>query len=223
MNLSRAIQDTIYPIMGNYCSPDDCMPLDLSTASSYEGHPIDHPSLKLAVPAFLARKKARLGYGGYREKRALYRASTHFSGNAEERDIHLGIDIWVPGGTPVYAPIDGIIHSCAYNGARLDYGHTLVLQHLDEGRRFHTLYGHLSRSMWDHWTAGQPVEAGNVIAHIGEQHENGGWYPHLHFQVIIDMEGKRGDYPGVCAEGEKEHYFANCPDPSSLIRFRSAW
>jgi hypothetical protein len=35
--------------------------------------------------------------------------------------------------------------------------------------------------------------------------------------VIIDMEGRKGDYPGVCAPSEKEKYLNNCPDPELLL------
>jgi hypothetical protein len=48
--------------------------------------------------------------------------------------------------------------------------------------------------------------------------ENGQWPPHLHFQVIIDMEFKKGDYPGVCKLNEKEKYLRNCPNPDLILQ-----
>jgi murein DD-endopeptidase MepM/ murein hydrolase activator NlpD len=66
-------------------------------------------------------------------------------------------------------------------------------------------------------TEGKRIKAGERIAHFGEPHENGHWPPHLHFQLIIDMEGKKGDYPGVCKYSEREKYLSNCPNPDLLL------
>jgi len=59
-----------------------------------------------------------------------------------------------------------------------------------------------------------------VIAHFGEPNENGHWPPHLHFQIILDMELKQGDYPGVCKYSERQKYLANCPDPDFILQMR---
>jgi hypothetical protein len=53
--------------------------------------------------------------------------------------------------------------------------------------------------------------------------ENARWPPHLHFQIVIDMEipiaiGKKGDYPGVCKLSEKEKYLNNCLDPDLILQ-----
>lgn len=57
-----------------------------------------------------------------------------------------------------------------------------------------------------------------MIGHFGEPAENGDWPPHLHFQVIHDMEFKKGDYPGVCSISERERYLKNCPDPDLILK-----
>ena len=44
--------------------------------------------------------------GGYGEDRLIYRSDLFQSGS-EPRTIHLGVDLWVPPGTPVSAPVDG--------------------------------------------------------------------------------------------------------------------
>jgi hypothetical protein len=69
---------------------------------------------------------------------------------------------------------------------------------------------------------GQIIEKGEWIAAFGNPEENGHWPPHLHFQLIIDLEGMKGDYPGVCKYSDRQRYLANCPDPEvivNLIRF----
>ena len=66
---------------------------------------------------------------------------------------------------------------------------------------------------------GETIKKGDVFAEFGIPVENGHWPPHLHFQIIYDMEGKKGDYPGVCRFSEKERYLENCPDPALLLKF----
>jgi len=163
---------------------------------------------------------SRLGIGGYNEHRTVYSRSNVFDGSntgEEPRRLHLGIDIWGNAETPVFAPLDGIVHSFAFNDRFGDYGVTIILFHQFNDISFHSLYGHLSLKDLDGLTEGKKITAGELIAHFGEPNENGHWPPHLHFQLIIDMEGRKGDYPGVCKFSEREKYLANCPNPDLLL------
>ena len=65
---------------------------------------------------------------------------------------------------------------------------------------------------------GDIVKKGERIATLGLPPINGDYAPHLHFQIIIDMEGKVGDYPGVCSEKTLPFYKSNCPDPNILLK-----
>ena len=161
-----------------------------------------------------------LGIGGYDEHRTVYSRSKVFDApqpGHEPRRLHLGIDIWSDAGTPVYAPLDGVLHSFAFNDQYGDYGATIILMHQLKNFTFHSLYGHLSLKDLDGLTTGVKISAGELIAHFGEPAENGHWPPHLHFQLIMDMEGNKGDYPGVCKYSERKKYLANCPDPDLLL------
>jgi Ser/Thr protein kinase RdoA (MazF antagonist) len=195
---------------------------------------------------------ARLGWGRYHEARILY-TSDHFRGGVEEpRTLHLGVDIEAPAGTPVHAPLRGVVHSWGYNTADLDYGPCIVLQHEAEGPTggssvpFYTLYGHLSlASLWCDapadegavvargWQApmaarrwlprlrvGASVEAGEVFAWLGGPSINGGWPPHVHFQVETEggMGGWVGDYPGVARASDWPAYALLTPDPNLILR-----
>jgi murein DD-endopeptidase MepM/ murein hydrolase activator NlpD len=167
----------------------------------------------------LSSHHAKYGIGGYAEYRNVYSASRVFDAEQEgqePRRFHLGLDIWGPAGTVVTAPLGGMVHSLANNDRAGDYGATIVLLHQMEGIPFYSLYGHLSLkdlvlSEGDYINRGQP------FAHFGEPAENGHWPPHLHLQVILDMEMRQGDYPGVCRYSERERYLANCPDPDLLV------
>jgi peptidoglycan LD-endopeptidase LytH len=163
---------------------------------------------------------AKYGIGGYKEHRTIYSRSNVFSSpdGGEARRLHLGNDIWGKPYTKVMAPLDGIVHSFAFNNAFGDYGSTIILTHNLEGQTFHTLYGHLSLNSIKNIEEGDRIKKGDVFAEFGIPFENGQWPPHLHFQLIIDMQGKKGDYPGVCKYSERASYLLNCPDPDLILK-----
>lgn len=179
----------------------------------------------------LQKQGALYGIGGYRENRVLYRRSKLFNAatievhadqvidepGKEERSFHLGIDIWGASGTKVYLPIEGTIHSFAFNQHFGDYGATIIMQHQLENVTFYSLYGHLSLEDLSPLQPGRYINKGEVIAHFGPPEENGDWPPHLHFQLIKDMDIKQGDYPGVCALSETGYYFGNCPNADLVL------
>ena len=179
----------------------------------------DTEALAGYVDRKLKNAKARYGIGGYNEIRGLYERSKLFDGTSadEPRRLHLGIDIWGEAGTKVYAPLGGMVHSYSFNDNFGDYGATIVLLHQLDTITFYTLYGHLSLDDIAKVTEYQYVIRGQVIGHFGKPAENGNWPPHLHFQVIKDMEEYQGDYPGVCKFSEQEKYLANCPDPDLIL------
>jgi len=164
----------------------------------------------------IERAGARAGIGGYLENRSVYRNTALFAGDAE-RCIHIGVDVFMPAGTVLYAPLDGEVHSFANRQVDGDYGPVIILRHRIEDTEFHTLYGHLSEASLDGLADGKPVGAGERLAEIGARPRNGNWVAHLHFQLIADMQDYRGDYPGVVRPGEVDFYRRNCPDPMPLL------
>src|SRR3569833_4505654 len=93
----------------------------------------------------LHENNCRYGIGGYMEHRTIYARSPHFDTEDEPRRLHLGVDIWAGAGTPVYAPIAGVVHSFKDNDNHGDYGPTIILQHDLDGLELYSLYGLLSR------------------------------------------------------------------------------
>jgi murein DD-endopeptidase MepM/ murein hydrolase activator NlpD len=195
--------------------PAPVFPFALADANplTLAGHDLDvqrHDELAAHVAA--ARGDAPACWGGYGEHRELYTGSELFAGE-EPRVIHLGIDIWTDAGTAVAAPLDATVHSFADNDNFGDYGATIILQH--DG--FCTLYGHLARRSLAELHTGKAVPAGTVFAWLGERHENGGWPPHLHFQRILDMGDREGDFPGAATVADRNRWLALCPDPAELL------
>jgi murein DD-endopeptidase MepM/ murein hydrolase activator NlpD len=173
-----------------------------------------------AFDGWFAAQGAAYGLGLYGEKRSVY-ATDQFADAAspERRVIHLGIDVFAPAGTPVHAPLPGKVRHLTYNADPLDYGHTLILEHQAEGVPFYTLYGHLGASLPHILRLGDPVSPGQTIAHLGDWPENGGWAPHLHFQVITDLLGQdQGNFYGVGHESLWDLWQSVSPDPNLILR-----
>ncbi len=173
-----------------------------------------------AFDGWFAAKGVAYGIGLYGEKRSVY-ATDQFADAAspERRTIHMGIDVFAPAGTPLHAPLAGEVAFVTYNADPLDYGHTLILRHGLGGQVFHTLYGHLGGTLPGLCAVGQAVEAGQVVAHLGDWHENGGWAAHVHFQIMADMlEQRGGNFFGVGHESLWPVWAAVCPDPNLLVR-----
>jgi len=173
------------------------------------------------VSGKMAAEGTRVGIGRYDEARLLYVGELfrHENNWAEEnRSVHLGIDLFQPPGTPVFAPLAGRVHSVAVNAGPGDYGPTIVLEHrTDEGIPFWTLYGHLDEASLEACPPGRVVERGERLASIGSAAVNGGWPPHLHFQIIVDLLGLAGNFPGVAAPSEREVWLSLCPDPNVIL------
>jgi 4-aminobutyrate aminotransferase-like enzyme/Ser/Thr protein kinase RdoA (MazF antagonist) len=170
----------------------------------------------------LVASRARVGIGRYDEVRAIYTTDLfRVEGNdgPEWRTVHLGIDVGAAPGTPIHAPLAGTVHSLRDNDAPGDYGPTVVLEHAatDDRPVFWTLYGHLSRATLGELEVSQTVGAGALLGWLGEIEENGGWWPHVHVQVICDLFGRDGDFQGVTRPNERAVMLSVSPDPSPLL------
>ncbi|NCA85416.1 MAG: aminotransferase class III-fold pyridoxal phosphate-dependent enzyme [Clostridia bacterium] len=199
-------------------------PVDLSIGSLELGNNTnfkDETTFERTLSRLLEDKAADIGTGGYGEVRPFYTTDAYQTRGNEGmqwRTVHLGLDIWTPAETPVYAPTAATVHSFANNQAYRDYGATIILEHKTrQDQKFYTLYGHLSKNSLSGLSTGMAISKGQQIATVGNHNENGGWPPHLHFQVMLDMLGKQGDFPGVAYAHEKETWLSFCPDPQLLI------
>lgn len=207
--IESSIEYTDYVSLDLSATRTDQLNLDLTNALFFEAFIENH----------LSKNNAKVAFGGYMEPRNLYRRSTVFKNEiTDERNIHIGLDLWIKAGTAVLAALDGTMHSFQNNTALGDYGPTIILEHSIENVTFYTLYGHLSLESISNKEVGMSVKKGEIIAKLGSAPINGDYAPHLHFQIIKDLEGKKGDYPGVCSKNEVAFYLENCPDPNLLLK-----
>lgn len=195
--------------------------LDLSVTNSelIANKPENADDFELFISNFLKKNNAEVAFGGYIEGRTLYQRSTIFKNDSiSERNIHIGLDLWTKVGTSVLAPIDGKVHSFKNNIGLGDYGPTILLEHTVENEIFYTLYGHLSLESIENLSVGTFFNKGEQIGTLGSSDVNGDYAPHLHFQIIHNIEAYSGDYPGVCSTNDLNFYIENCPDPNLLLK-----
>ena len=213
------------PVMGHDLRITPLVVFDLGVGSLDIPRPEtvqESPAFCAHVDRLMAASGARIGIGRYDEPRLVYVTELFRHPNNwhdENRTVHLGIDLFCEAGAPVYAPLDGTVHSAANNAVPGDYGPTIILEHLVNGGtvRFFTLYGHLSVESLEGMVPGRQVGKGERIAWLGKRSVNGGWPPHLHFQVIADILGRAGEFPGVASPGEREIWLSVCPDANLVV------
>ena len=228
------------PVMGPDVDLSTALVFDLSVSSpdrALLGGSIGVDDLTREVFRRMAAAGAEAGIGRYDEARQVYTAG-QFTLDSDEmperRTIHLGMDVFLPAGSPVFAPLEGKVHSFRNNTQPLDYGPCIILEHTAEEREatagsggpagsagsaptFYTLYGHLSVESLNGLFEGKRIEEGERFATLGDPSVNGGWPPHLHFQVVTDMLGKKGDFPGVGGPGQRNVWRSLSPDPNAML------
>ena len=205
----------------------DPLVFDLSVSSPLVGPPGEQPDPRKASEAWfrkIRRAGAEIGIGRYNEPRIVYTAKHYQSPNNEfdeNRTIHLGIDLFKEAGTSVYAPARGRVHSLSFSQKPMDFGGLVILEHMIEGDNFYTLYGHLSEDSIRRLQTGQEIDTGEPFANLGTPEENGGWIPHLHFQVILDLLDRSGAYWGVAPASQRDTWLSICPDPNLMLGIRT--
>jgi 4-aminobutyrate aminotransferase-like enzyme/Ser/Thr protein kinase RdoA (MazF antagonist) len=198
---------------------------DLSVGSTELGtlQEVRDPSaLSHRLSARMKEAGARAGIGRYDESRLIYTSALFsFAGNdgTEWRSVHTGMDVFMEAGAPVLAPLKGVVLSAMEHAGPQDYGPTIILKHaIPGGPAFYTLYGHLSRESLRGVRAGQTVLKGERLGELGDSSVNGGWPPHLHFQIVVDLLDRTGEFPGVAPARQRELWKSLCPDPNLILR-----
>jgi 4-aminobutyrate aminotransferase-like enzyme/Ser/Thr protein kinase RdoA (MazF antagonist) len=169
------------------------------------------------------QESAEIGLGRYNEPRLIYSGKKYvFPSDSvpESRTVHLGIDLFLKPGRTVYATFDGHIHSFKNKANPYDNGPTIVLEHEagNIGHKFYTMYSHLSESSLVGKSKGQRIKKGDFIGKVGSYPTNGGWPPHLHFQLIMDMFDWEGDMFVVAPPSQRDIWLSVCPNPDVMLQ-----
>ncbi len=192
--------------------------IDLSTTSLDLEKEVDLENsvvLEKWISTLLEHSNATLSIGGYGEIRPFYKTDAYKrigDDGMRWRTMHLGVDFWVKTGEPIRALLDGEVESIQNNTIDKDYGPTIILKHKTQDNLvFYTLYGHLSIESIEHIHLAQHIYGGETIGWVGKKEINGGWRPHLHFQIILDLMNHKGNFPGVCYTAEEQIWKSICP------------
>jgi murein DD-endopeptidase MepM/ murein hydrolase activator NlpD len=95
--------------------------------------------------------------------------------------LHAGVDLAAPGGTPIWAAAAGQVVRAGWNGG---YGNYTCIDHgTYQGKAFATCYAHQSQILVH---VGQSVQQGQVIGRVGTTGASTG--THLHFEVRLNGE-----------------------------------
>jgi 4-aminobutyrate aminotransferase-like enzyme/Ser/Thr protein kinase RdoA (MazF antagonist) len=198
--------------------------LDLKVSSTWMGSKSDFNDLKLfqfKIDQLQNKNPTKLIAGGYCEPRPLYTSKAYDKeGNngPESRTYHLGIDFWLPEGTPVHALFDGEIFTATNDAGFKEYGGLIILKHTENKLTFYSLHGHLSVASVKEFKVGDKVRKGDCLGYLGSPEENGVWAPHLHFQLMLSMLDFSLDFPGVTYANQLDVWKSICPDPNLLFK-----
>jgi len=212
------------PVLGTPLRAESLLHVGLDVASPLVSGDLRQnaePLVTNRIFGAMAAHDASVGFGGYGEARMVYTMPAFadpLAAPGERRTVHLGVDLFAPAGTPVHAPLDGIVCAAANNATPLDYGPVIILEHATgDGVPFFTLYGHLSADSLDGLRPGRRIARGDRFARLGTPDVNGGWTPHLHVQLMTDLLDLGTEFPGVARPSQRALWLAFCPDPAPLL------
>lgn len=208
------------PLMG--CDLSDAPLGSLSVENAvWPQNPFHMPLSEAAKVGEEFEDGGRIWLGYYHEPRLIYAEPAFRNGPwkaSDRRTVHLAVDAFTDTGTPMYAPLRGEVFVAENRTGHLDYGGVIILRHeTPEGDAFYTLYGHLDPEFMDRLTVGQTIEKGELFCRLGDATMNGGWAPHVHFQLAMTTEGIEADWPGVGDPDEMYLWRAICPNPAALL------
>ena len=215
---------SFYALMGPHVDLNQAPMVALSVEHS--SIPQDPCSIRASEAQQLTDADVDVALGYYLEPRLVYTDQAFKSGpwpSSNRRTVHLGIDVFAPAGTALYAPMAATVEAVDNRNGNLDYGGVVILRHqTPAGDAFYSLYGHLNPVSVAQLTVGQTLAQGDLFAHLGEPCENGGWDPHAHVQLALSVDGMGYDWPGAADPDDLILWQKLCPNPAALLNLQAA-
>ncbi|WP_293572888.1 aminotransferase class III-fold pyridoxal phosphate-dependent enzyme [Phaeobacter sp.] len=218
---------TFAPLMGQDLADIPMGSLSVEN-STWPQNPFDMPLAEAAQVGaeFSGAQGTDWWLGYYNEPRLIYTAGAFRKGPykaSDRRTVHLAVDVFAPSGEALHAPLEGEVLVVENRADHLDYGGVIILKHTtDQGDPFYTLYGHLDPECCDRLNPGDKIEKGAAFCQLGTALQNGGWAPHVHFQIALSTEGIETDWPGVADPDDLGLWNALCPNPAPLLNLPDA-
>lgn len=168
--------------------------------------------------------------GKFNEVRSNLYEQPLFKQGESPRCVHMGIDLGGLVGTSVHSFDDGLIYDFGKLPELGDYGHTIIIEYIwqsttplpcgslsiNKDDRYWALYGHLSAQSIKEINKKTQVKRGQIIGWLGSVTENGGWPPHLHFQ-LSRLPPLTHDLPGAVTLNDRAQALDLYPDPREIL------
>lgn len=157
-------------------------------------------------------------YGDYLRSRRDVWAGSYL--DRERKYLHLGLDVNAPAGTIVACDVPGVvIHVDDDHPEEHGWG-PRVFVHMND-QPFILIFAHLDKRMYVR--KGSRIKRGQKIGMIGAFPHNGGWYEHLHVQVIqqgywTTFLQDPSSLDGYAPYDDKDFWMNLCPDPLRFIQ-----
>jgi len=213
------------PIMGEDLADAPMGPLSVA-ASTTPQNPFDLSPQEAALVGQEFEDQGRIWLGYYAEPRLIYTADAFRKGPwkaSNRRTVHIAVDAFAPAGRSLHAPMEATVAVVENRYMHLDYGGVVILSHKTPGGDlFYTLYGHLNPEVTTTLKIGQTLKKGEAFCKLGTPAQNGGWSPHVHFQLALTTEGMGDDWPGVADPDELYLWQELCPNPAALLNIPDA-
>lgn len=165
------------------------------------------------------RHQTDYSFGGWMESRSVLWQGSYL--DEDERHIHLGVDYNVPEGT-------GISVHRSSSVIRVDDDHpeahgwgNRVIVH-DQQADVMVVFAHLDTPVGIR--IGDTLEPGHIFAKVGDPSKNGGWFPHLHVQLIKPdyyhflLKNDLRDLDGYGKVEDINFLKSNFPDPTAYLK-----
>lgn len=137
---------------------------------------------------------------------------------SEGRIFHVGLDIIVPEGLPLFAPLPGTVFDVGKEEGVGNYGEYVILKHGSGADTFYSFYGHLNAAHAVHKE--QEIPQGHLFAHIGGGNDSGGWFTHVHLQIITETAREQGRLSqGYISKEDLPEVEMLFPSPYALLRY----
>jgi murein DD-endopeptidase MepM/ murein hydrolase activator NlpD len=209
-------RDAVCPLFGPALSgPPHVFDFSSGNPRTLSFDPRDFAQFQGAVYGELAESGKAWGIGKYgEERRTILR---HFPQMiAEGRIYHAGLDITSLPGTPLFAPLDGVVHAWGKEQGMGNYGGFVILKHTAQDVTFYSFYGHLDSH---HLVReGQKIGIGERFAVIGDGCDSGGWFTHTHLQILTPKAVEDGrTMQGYVTAADWQKIDEIFPSPFSLF------
>ncbi len=161
-------------------------------------------------------------YGGWMENRTRLLSDVKYL-RKNKTFLHLGIDLSFDAGTCIFAIGDGpIVHIGTDSPLKGGWGGHVLQMIKFKGKPHLLIYCHLG--FIQEKDRLRTISKGDFIGLVGNKNENGGWGPHLHLQLVSDVDHVINwahfmdkEIDGYGKVKDIAYWAKRCPDPTSLI------